>query len=226
LATQQLATQSQVAAARKALTDAQASLAAQRNLGAGMSRQTITAPYDAVVTSIAVQQGDRVSSGASVMQLMKPGGLQVLLGVEPEEASRVRTGMSIRLVPVFGNGGVVTAKVSKVFGLINPQTRLVDVAAQLSASTVKVLSGMQMRGTIDLGGQPSWVVSRSAVLRDDQGAYVFQVQDSHAKRIDVTTGIENNGLIAVSGRLDNKLKVVVLGNYELKVGMTVREAGT
>ncbi len=225
LATQQLATQSQVAAARKALTDAQASLAAQRHLGAGMSRQTITAPYDAVVANIAVQQGDRIQSGTSVMQLMKSGGLQVLLGVQPEEASRVRAGMTIRLVPVFGSGGAVIAKVSKVFGLINPQTRLVDVAAQLQGSSVKVLSGMQMRGAIDLGGQPSWVVPRPAVLRDGVGAYLFQVQDGHAKRIEVTTGVESNGLVAVSGHLDNKLKVVVLGNYELKGGMAVREAG-
>jgi len=41
--------------------------------------------------------------------------------------------------------------------------------------------------------------------------------------VDVITGIESKGLIGVSGSLDPQQPVVVLGNYELKDGMTVRE---
>ncbi|MFN3397958.1 MAG: efflux RND transporter periplasmic adaptor subunit [Sulfurimicrobium sp.] len=225
LAAQRLATQSQVAAARKALLDAQANLAAQQKLGTGVGKQTVTAPFDALVASISAQQGDRIQPGTPVMQLAKSGALRALLGVEPEDVYRVRTGMPIRLAAVFGSVGAVNAKVSKVFGAINPQTRLVDVEAVLHGPASGFLPGMQVRGVIDLGGREYRVVPRSAVLRDGRGAYLFQVQGGRARRVDVSTGVENGGIVAVSGPLDSSLKVVVLGNYELKDGMAVREAG-
>ncbi|MHB1591773.1 MAG: efflux RND transporter periplasmic adaptor subunit [Sulfuricella sp.] len=223
LAAQRLATQSQLAAARKALLDARANLAAQRRLGTGIGNQTVKAPFDALVAAISVQQGDRIQPGTTIMQLARSGVLRVLLGVESEDARRVRVGMPIRLTSVFGSGKTVDATVSQVFGVINPQTRLVDVAARLAGSTNGLLPGMQVRGLIDLGGRESWVVSRSAVLQDGQGAYLFQAQGGHAKRVDVAVGVESGGTVAVSGSLDSHLKVVVIGNYELKDGMAVRE---
>jgi membrane fusion protein (multidrug efflux system) len=225
LAAQQLATQSQVAAARKTLQDAQSALAAQQNQGTGLGNQTVKAPFDALVAAISVQQGDRIQPGATVMQLAKSGALRALLGVEPEDASRVRVGMPIRLASVFGSGKTVDATVSQVFGAINPQTRLVDVAARFAGPTNGLLPGMQVRGLIELGGRESWVVPRSAVLQDGHGAYLFQVQGGHAKRVDVTVGVESGGAVAVKGSLDSHLEVVVLGNYELKDGMLLREAG-
>jgi hypothetical protein len=62
------------------------------------------------------------------------------------------------------------------------------------------------------------------VLRDGRGAYLFQVKDGHALRVDVAVGVESGGIVTVSGRLDSRLKVVVLGNYELQDGMALREA--
>lgn len=225
LAAQQLATQSQRAAARKALQDAQSALVAQQKLGAGLNKQTVKAPFDALVAAISVQQGDRIQPGATVMQLARSGALRALLGVEPEDADRVRVGMPIRLTSVFSSGKTVDATVTQVFGAINPQTRLVDVAARLTGLARGLLPGMQVRGLIGLEGQDSWVVQRSAVLQDGRGAYLFQVSNGHARRVDVTVGVESGGIVAVSGKLDSRLKVVVLGNYELKDGMALREAG-
>jgi hypothetical protein len=82
---------------------------------------------------------------------------------------------------------------------------------------------MQVRGTIALDSKESWVVPRSAVLRDEQGSFLFQVRDGHARRVPVTVAIESGNTVAVSGALDSSLKVVVSGNYELQDGMTVRE---
>lgn len=224
LAAQRLATRSQVAAAKKALLDAETNLAAQQALGTGLGKQVVTAPFNALVASISVQQGDRISSGTPVMQLAKSGALRALLGVEPEDANRVHPGMAIRLASVFGNGEMANAKVARVFGVINPQTRLVDVEALLQGPADGFLPGMQVRGTIDLGGRKYWVVPRSAVLRDGAGAYLFQVQNGRARRFNVSTEEENGAIVAVSGALDSNLKVVVLGNYELQDGMAVRES--
>ena len=60
------------------------------------------------------------------------------------------------------------------------------------------------------------------MLRDARGAYLFQVREGKAHRVDVQTGLERDGLIAVQGAFDTKQPIVKLGNYELQDGMAVR----
>jgi hypothetical protein len=64
-----------------------------------------------------------------------------------------------------------------------------------------------------------WVAPGNAVPHDEQGSYLFQVENGRTKRIDVMTGIETDQLTEVSGPFDPSLKVVALGNYEVRGGM-------
>jgi len=224
LAVHQLATQSQLAAARKALQDAQANLAAQKHIGAGMTTQRINASFDGVVSQLSMQQGDRVPSGIPILQLSKAGKLRATLGVEPEDIVRFRVGMPVQISSVFGNQPAVASLLLQIHGVINPLTRLVDVDVELQDTTTSgLLPGMQVRGVITLDSRESWVVPRSAVLRDEQGSFLFQARNGHAVRVPVTAGLESGNSVAVSGALDNSLKVIVLGNYELQDGMLLRE---
>ena len=224
LAAHRLATQSQLAAARKALQDAQANLAAQKHIGGGVGTQQIKATFDGVVSLLSIQQGDRVLSGIPVMQLSKAGKLRATLGIEPEDIARLRAGMPVQIYSVFGNQPAVASRLLQVHGVINPLTRLVDADVELQGTASSLLPGMQVRGTIALNNREAWVVQRSAVLRDEKGSFLFQVHDGHALRVPVTVTIESGNGVAVSGALDSKLRVVVSGNYELQDGMMVRES--
>ena len=223
LVAQQLATQSQLAAANKALADAEASLHAQEKIGAGHALEQIIAPFNSVVMSVQAAQGDRLAAGAALLQLARTGGQRVLVGVEPDDAKRVRPGMAVSIVPVFSGEAKVSGRVAQVFGMINPQTQLVDVLVKVSAD--RLMPGTRVRAEIDVGGETAWVVPRSAVLQDSDGAYLFQVAQGKARRVNVQTGLEHNGLIAIRGPFDAAQAVVSLGNYELRDGMAVREDG-
>ncbi|MEO8718375.1 MAG: efflux RND transporter periplasmic adaptor subunit, partial [Burkholderiales bacterium] len=200
LLSQRLATQSQLGAARKALADAESALEAQRRLGSGRPREAIRAPFDGVIESIAVAQGDRVAAGAPLLRIARLSGMRVQLGIEPADSFRVRAGMAVRLQSVFDAARVVDTKVSAVHGMVNPQTQLVDVVARFRSAAL--IPGMRVAGVITVSSPLSWVVPRSAVLRDARGAFVFQVKDGHARRVDVKTGIESEGLVGVDGALD------------------------
>lgn len=223
LVAQQLATQSQLAAANKALADAKAALHAQERIGAGRALEQVNAPFDGIVMSVQAAQGDRLAAGAPLLQLARAGGQRVLLGVEPDDVMRVRPGMAVSVVPVFSSETRVHGRVAQVFGMINPQTQLVDVLVKVSDGGL--MPGTRVRAEIEVAKQTAWVVPRSAVLQDDKGAYLFQVAQGKARRINVQTGLEHNGLIAVQGPFDTGEAVVSLGNYELRDGMAVREGG-
>ncbi len=222
MAAQRLATQSQLAAARKAAADAEAVLEAQRRLGAGRASERVRAPFDGIVVSVPVAQGDRLATGATVLQLARETGLRVNLGIEPEDSDKVKVGMPVRLASVFDSRRTLTAKVAQVHGMVNPHTQLVDVVVRLHDAAF--IPGMPVQGVITLSQASSWTVPRSAVLRDARGAYLFQVKDGRARRVNVQTGAETDRITGIRGDFDPAQPVVVLGNYELRDGMAVREA--
>lgn len=222
LASQQLATQSQLASARKALADAEAALHAQEKIGANHTSERLAAPFDGVVMAIQAAQGDRVAAGAPVMQLARAGEKRVLVGVEPDEVSRVRPGMSVSIAPIFGAESQSTGRVTQVFGMVNPQTQFVDVLVQLPDAAL--IPGTRVHAQIQVNQRTGWTVPRSAVLSDANGSYIFQVHDGKAHRVNVKTGLEHGGLVLVQGAFASGEPVVSLGNYELHDGMAVRRS--
>jgi RND family efflux transporter MFP subunit len=219
----QLATQSQVDAARKALQDAEANLAAQRQLGGDVGLATVAAPFDGVVTAVAVAQGDRIQPGAAILQLGHTDLLRVRLGIEPADSHLVRAGLPLTLSPVDDPSKSASATIAESQGLVDPKTQLVDAVAEVPAARASFLvPGMHVRADIKVGQHLSWAVPRAAVLTDPTGAYIFQVSGGKAHRVNVTSGGESQGLVAISGSIDPHLPVVVLGNYELQEGMQVK----
>ena len=224
----QLATRADVAAAEKALKDAESALKAQRELGNDTTETVVTAPFPGIVTSIDVNPGQRLQPGGAVLSVTRRDRLIVRLGVEPEEAPSVSAGARVRLSPVFGDGPSLNAAVDQVQGIVDAQTRLVDVLVRLNgAQTNHLLPGMQLRGRITVAGANTLAVPRRSVLKDSQGSYVFVVNGETAHRINVRTGIRTERWIGVSAdRLRSGDRVVVQGNYELTDGAAVREGGS
>jgi RND family efflux transporter MFP subunit len=220
----QLATRSQVDGAGKLLQDAEHNLAAQREFGGNLGVATVVAPFDGLVTAVTAAQGDRLQPGAPILQLGHADVLRVRLGIEPEDVHLVRVGLPVTLAPVADFTQLVTTRIAESQGLVDPQTRLVDAIAEVPATAAPFLvPGMRVRATIAVGQQLSWAAPRAAVLSDTSGTYLFQVAGGTAHRVGVTSGAESQGLIAVTGPIDPKLPIVVLGNHELQDGMKVRE---
>ena len=86
--------------------------------------------------------------------------------------------------------------------------------------------GTSVSAVIATAAVDGWIVPRSAVLRDDDGAHVFVVRASHAQRIAVRIVGETTAHYAIEGAMPVQPSVVVEGNYELSDGMPVREAQT
>ncbi|MEO9161974.1 MAG: efflux RND transporter periplasmic adaptor subunit [Casimicrobiaceae bacterium] len=222
---EKLTTNSQLATSEKALSDAQQTLKAQEDVGAGQPTQWVLSPADAVVTEVTAKVGDRLDQGGAVLQLTERGAVQVMLGVEPEQAGKVHVGMPVEIASVFGDAHAVNGHVDGVHGVIDPQTRLVDVVARLEGNASNgLLPGMRVKGVITLATVTGSVVPRQAVLSDEDGAYVYQINDGQAVRVNVKILLDTDDVYAIDGKLDPKQKLVTLGNYELSDGQAVREA--
>lgn len=229
LLAQQLATRDQLAQADKAVADAQATLDALDRDGANRPSRTLTAPFDGIVATIPVAQGDRVQPGSTLMTITRLDGLVVTVGVEPASRTRVQIGDTVHLVPLAG-GPELDGKILRVDGMLNPKTRLVD--ADISVPTGSVISGAAFRADITVGELHGWIVPHDAVLTDANGSAVFQVNGTKASRVPVKVAgpagpnpagpnpAGPNDL--VQGPLDPKRPIVVEGNYQLSDDTPVR----
>ena len=215
---QQLATRDQLAAAEKAVLDAQSALDALRREGGGTPRRTLTAPFAAIVAAIKVAQGDRVAADTPLMILNRENALVVTAGIQPDRRARVTAGEPARIEPVDG-GAAFDGHVLRVDGRLNPRTRLVD--ADLSVPE-GALSGEAVRAAITVGQFRGWLVPHSAVLSHGKGLDVFQVRNGHAALIPVTLVGSAGGTDVVAGPIEPALPLVVQGNYQLSDGIAVR----
>lgn len=220
---QQLATHADVNAAEQAMAQAKAAFAAQNALGTGQKTRVIKAPFAGIVSRLPIQPGNQVTVGTPLFQLAKRDRLQVALGIEPGEYQRVEKSMAVQVLPLFGAGQGVTSQITQVNAVVDPNTRLVNVIVPLNGATAEMfLPGMRVKGVLKLVAHKTLAVPRSAVLHDSQGDYLFVVRKGKAQRVNVQTGLENNGLIGVAGHLKAATPIVIQGNYELSDGMDVR----
>lgn len=219
---EKLATNSQLDAARKALADAQSALSAQAKLGGAQAVTTLDTPADGVVTALDAQLGERFAAGAKLVEFTPQAGLVAVLGVEPEQAARIRPGMAASLHAVYGN----TALQGNVVGVadaVDPQSHLVEVLASVR-DPAGLAAGSALSGKIAIAQFQAWAVPRDALLNDQRGDYVFQIERGKAHRAQVRVVSPTGDPVGVEGPLDPHAPVVTLGAYELSDGDEVKAA--
>jgi RND family efflux transporter MFP subunit len=225
LATQRLATQSQLATARKALADAQAAFDAQRALGGDGAREVVRAPADGVIATLSVALGDRFAANAPLLVFTPAHALVARLGVQPQDGAKLRAGMPVQLHGVYGDPASFSGSLRMVGQAIDPQTHLLPAQVELAADAgASLQAGAPLAAQIRTADVTAWAVPRAAVLHDEHGDYLFQLEHGHAKRVGVTLRSAAGDPVGVQGALDAQAKVIVLGVYELNDGDAVQES--
>lgn len=222
----QLATRSDVAAARKALSDARATLEMRRSEGGGQEHFAIKAPFDGVVTAVAASTGQQLTRGSALLTLARNDRFQVRVGVPAPVAARLKKGAAVTVTPLFGGGKPVQASVSGIQGTVNPTTGMVTITIAIDGKAARgLMAGMPVSGAVTVSSSSGLAVPRNAVLSDKKGSYLFTISGGKAHRVAVRAGIQDHGWVAVSGPgLSAGQTVAVLGNYELHDGDRVRES--
>lgn len=217
LLAQQLATRDQVNQASKAASDARANLDALREQQGDGSTINIDAPFDGVLDSVSVAQGDALQAGAPLLALIQPERIVVRAGVELDSLGKVAAGDSVTLSPLDG-GQPITGKVVRVATALDPHTHQLDVDITADKPLV---GGAGFRADIVVGRQQGWLVPRDALVGDDQDWQVYQVDGDKAVQVPVKVLGEQGDKSVVAGSLDARRPLVTVGATQLDDGMAV-----
>ena len=185
---------------------------------------TLKAPYDAIVLKVDASQGTIVARGDALLDLAKPDGLVVQVGIDPGQAMSVSVGNTVKLTPFGASAAPVEGKVTLRSDVINVDTGQVPV--QISFPAGKLLVGEMVRAGITAGQQSGFVVPHSAILVDDDGTiFVVQDVDNVAKKVEVQVLASQGDQDVIAGDdLDPKAPIVLEGNHQLDDGTKLRVA--
>lgn len=216
-----LQTDADLATSEKAAADAKSSLAVLQEEGAA-GPSTIKAPFDAIVLKIDASAGAVVSQGSPVIEIARPNGLALQVGVVPAQALSVAANDKVSVTPLGGSGsfdGVVELRGA----VVDPANGLVPIEISLPAG--KFLVGEMAEAAITTGEIKGYVVPHQAILVNDKGdPYVVQAVKMAAKKVPVKVLASNGDEDVIDGKLDAAAPLVLAGNYQLDNGTKLRVA--
>ncbi len=216
-----LATAADLAAATQAENDAAARLQALTAQGTGTAR-VLRAPFAGTVTSTAASPGGLSPAGSILFKVAAPAGLVAVAGVTEQQADRIMPGDAATITAL--NSDIRTnAIVLQRAAMLDPQTGLVDITL---APQNPLPLGEPLALTIVAGNLTGYEVPRNAVLNDEQGDYVFQLDArgiAHRKAAHI---LQAEGTVTVlAPDLDPALPLVTTGAYQLEDGMAADTQG-
>lgn len=182
-----------------------ASLAAQEDQVAAaelsLRNAAVTAPFDGVVASRAVDPGAVVSQGAALLSLVDLSEVEMLASAPIAAGPRIRPGQAVEVEVDGIEGRSFLGEVQRVAPVAEEGTRTLTIYVRLANPDGTLLGGMFATGRIVTDEQVDVVaVPEAAVQEDEAGAYVFVIEDGALARREVEVGETWEGSLVEVGR--------------------------
>ena len=205
------------AVARIKVAEAQLSELRARN-----ARLNIIAPATGYVLERNVEPGQTVSGGTPALFAIARGGeLELLAQLSETQLAGLSTGVSASVTPT-GSDKSFEGQIWQLSPTIDAQSRQGTARIALSYAP-ELRPGGFATARIQSGTLEATVLPESAVLADDEGSFVFVVDDENkAVRTSVETGMATPQGIAITGGLTGEEQVVLRAGGFLNPGEIVK----
>lgn len=191
--------------ARQALTDAQ-----------------IKAPFSGMIYGKPAQPGTFVAAGTPVARIVGSGGVYFEGQIPESNIDKVSAGKNVTVKISALPGKTFIGKIAAISPSGDNIGRQFNARIQLTGSIEGIKPGMFADGVVDLQSYADkTVVPADAIVKAGDKTFVFVVNGSRAKKVEVKTGIQNGNLIEIEG-LKVGDQVVVKGQAQLVDGATIK----
>lgn len=215
--------------AQRDFADASATLAQLKASGALDPVVRPAAPAAGIVTDVLVKIGDQVPAGTALLQTADPTALIVRIGVEAADVTALSIGMPIIITALTGlepgdpQAPRTTSTVSAIEYLIDPQTRLVRVSAEISGQEAGgFLINQAVRAYFEHEKVATIRVPRAALTYDGRSPVIFVDAQNKAVRREVTLVEATDDWVYLSGGVSEGEQVITSGQTGLPAGALLK----
>ena len=184
----------------------------------------ISAPFDGTVEDVHVHQGDHVSVGTPLLEIVDLSRIRIVAGVTASEASLLAPNVEANIV--FSDINSVPLKgIVKRIGHVTDSaagTYPVEVWLDAPANTV-IREGMVANITLPYQNTLDTIaVPAAAIVKKNGRTFVYRVIDQRAILTTVELGRVSAGYVEVISGIGDNEQVVVEGMFVLRDGVAVK----
>lgn len=190
---------------------------------------TVRSPVSGVVTEKNVESGDIVGNNARLFTIADVSELVARVGVSELDVVELRQGDPVTITLDAFPNRELRGRIRRIFPGADPTTRLVPVEVVFDAQSAQLARpGFLARVTFDLATSENVLLLPVQAVLGAQGSQAVFVVDgeNRAQRRQVSTGLTSRGRVEIVSGLTEGDPVIVIGNNNLREGMTVRVAGS
>ncbi|MCB1124373.1 MAG: efflux RND transporter periplasmic adaptor subunit, partial [Verrucomicrobiae bacterium] len=206
-----VAAQAEVAAAKARLGTATARF---KEVEALIAYGTLTAPFDGVVTTRALDPGDLVYSASqggrsTLIRVEEVDKLRVVTHVPESDAVWLDVGDAVDIEFDAFPGKVFSGKISRKAGALNGSTQRMQAEIDLENRDGKLVPGLYGRAKIGLEKRANALVLPVGAVRFGQGpAHVYVVSGSTVRHQEVKIGLDQGEWVEILSGLSGGEQVV------------------
>jgi len=183
---------------------------------AQLAQNNIVAPFSGRIGLKEVDVGDYVTVGESLVPLQQLDPLRIQFSIPDRYLNKVKIGDNVNVTPSSAPDTIYEGSVYALNSAVYPDTRMFSLWAKIPNPDETLIPGTYATLTLYVGqANPVVVIPATAVLYSPQGEYVYIVVDNIAKKVEVTPGLRNGNLIAITKGIKAGDVVITAGQVKL-----------
>ena len=188
-----------------------------------VTRTVVRAPFDGIVSDRKVSPGDTAAIGKELLKVIDPTSMRFEGRVSADKIAAVKVGQPV----MFRVNGYGEQKFSGIVKRIDPTandiTRQVEVLVGFAGENRPRVAGLYAEGRIDAELSDALMLPESALVRDGDKTYTWQVKGNTLAKADLAMGTRDprTGSFEVKGGLAAGDMVLRHPNSSLKDGQKV-----
>lgn len=188
-----------------------------------LSKKEVRAPFTGIVTKELISEGEWLTKGDSVLQLVDASKVRILMDLPEKYVSDVLIGATVQVefdaIPGESFSGIIHALVPEG----DRSARIFPLEIHVENTDFRIKEGMLARMRFELGRTRSVLMAhKDAVIRKDGQAFLFVVAEGKAFKQSLKLGKSKGSLIEINGDIQEGAQVVIRGNERLRNGQTVQ----
>jgi membrane fusion protein (multidrug efflux system) len=204
----------------QAATQEKVAQAALAQASVRLRRASVSAPFDGVVSGVAVSEGEVAGPGTPVVRLVQLNPAKVIAAVSDRDVAALESGMSVRVTaPAIGQQ--LTGTVRQISPVGDGKTRAFEAEIEVPNGDNSLLPGMVARVSTQRSLGQAIVVSQDWIISRPESHGVFIEDDGVARWREVELGrVLRNQVLVTSGLAEGD-RVIYVGHRDLLDGDAV-----
>ncbi|WP_113905696.1 efflux RND transporter periplasmic adaptor subunit [Aliidiomarina celeris] len=154
----------------------------------------------------------------SLFHIVNNGTLRATVNLPEHALSHIQPGLAAQIsLQALPQAGFVSAQVTRVSPVIDSGSGTFRVMIEVPNNDFNLRSGMFARVQIHYAERNNVVrIPQDALIQADNQSHVFTVNDGIAQKIEVITGLSDNGWVEINEGLTVGAKLIVTGHTMLR----------